>query len=298
MEKEELLEIDMQNIRHADSKIDYYDGDIAIIDNIKQLSINAPYYAKMNILLICMKGMLEFHANDYPKKIYAGEILISAPYVVLDSFLVSPDFECKIICLSDDIIQALLHQNIEHWNLNAYSQRLRILSLPDEDREQIVYYYNLIRFKINHKDRPYHKIVMQAIVQAVLYDICSFMDKGADVEHNNNLSHAQVIFNKFISLLSNRQGVRQTVSKYAADLYISPKYLTMICSKYSGKSAMDWITQYTKEEIRYYLCHTDLSVKEICIKLGFANLSFFGSYVRKHFGMPPVRLRQAYKRKQ
>ena len=71
---------------------------------------------------------------------------------------------------------------------------------------------------------------------------------------------------------------------------------------------MDWITQYCKEDIRYYLCHTDLTVKEVCTKhylchtdltvkevctkLGFTNLSFFGSYVRKCFGVSPSALKK------
>jgi AraC-like DNA-binding protein len=65
----------------------------------------------------------------------------------------------------------------------------------------------------------------------------------------------------------------------------------MLCTQYSGKSASAWITQYTKEDIRHLLCHTTMSVKEIAFKLGFPNLSFFGSSVRRNFGMSPLKLR-------
>ena len=36
-----------------------------------------------------------------------------------------------------------------------------------------------------------------------------------------------------------------------------------------------------------------LAIKEIAVKLGFCNLSFFGKYVRKHLGLSPNHYRKA-----
>lgn len=47
------------------------------------------------------------------------------------------------------------------------------------------------------------------------------------------------------------------------------------------------------EEIRYYLKNTDLSMKQVADQLGFANPSFFGKYVKEHFGMTPLQFRQS-----
>jgi AraC-like DNA-binding protein len=41
------------------------------------------------------------------------------------------------------------------------------------------------------------------------------------------------------------------------------------------------------------LKQTDLSVKQICDRLGFPNPSFFGKYVREHFGMTPLAIRNS-----
>ena len=46
------------------------------------------------------------------------------------------------------------------------------------------------------------------------------------------------------------------------------------------------------EDIRDYLKSTDHSIKEICNILGFPNTSFFGKYVKAHFGLTPVQFRQ------
>ena len=74
-------------------------------------------------------------------------------------------------------------------------------------------------------------------------------------------------------------------------LYVSPKYLSAICKAESGKTANQWITEYTLEDIRYQLLFTNHSIKEITHQLGFPNTSFFGKYVRQHFGTSPKALR-------
>ena len=83
----------------------------------------------------------------------------------------------------------------------------------------------------------------------------------------------------------------RTVEWYATELCITPKYLSSICKKQSGKTANEWITEHVLEDIRYYLKQTDYSIKQICDLLGFPNTSFFGKYVKDHFGMTPMEFR-------
>ena len=98
-------------------------------------------------------------------------------------------------------------------------------------------------------------------------------------------------FQRFLDILHSNEVKYRTVEAYASDLCISPKYLTIICKKHSGKTANEWIREQVLEDIRYYLRQTNLSIKQICDQLGFPNTSFFGKYVKAHFGMTPMRLR-------
>jgi len=82
------------------------------------------------------------------------------------------------------------------------------------------------------------------------------------------------------------------VDTYAQELCISPNYLTKVCKEVTGKTALTWIREYTEADIRYYLQNSDMSIKEICDDLGFPNLSFFGKYCRRAFGMSPSDFRR------
>lgn len=286
-----LKELNMADLNNGNKLVKYYDGDVAIVDDIHDLKDVAPLYAKMNFIIICTGGRIQFDINDRQLRLEKEEILLSAPYVILDNYMFSPDFECKILCLSDDIIHAMLGDFVNRWNVSIYSRKTNIIALPQEDREQFVYYYELIKFKMRHQDRPNSSLTMQAVIQAMLYDVIGLLDDQTEVENDGPGSHSNVVFHDFLRLIMSNDVKRRPVEYYAEQLNITPKYLTMICTKYSGKSASAWITQYTKEDICHLLCHTTMSVKEIAFKLGFPNLSFFGSYVRRNFGMSPLKLR-------
>lgn len=286
----QLKELDLDDLKDKNPIVDYYDGNIAIIDNITDLTNVAPFYAKMNFIVMCTKGRIQFDINDTPLILKETQILLSAPYVILDNYLFSSDFECKIMCLSDDVIHAMLGDHVNAWNISVHNQRTNVIQLPREDQEQFVYYYELIKFKIQHQERRYSSLVMQSITKALLVDILSLIEGNND-DIPTAPSHGKKIFNDFLRLLASKEIKHRPVDDYASELNITPKYLTMLCTKFSGRPASEWIAQYTKEDIRYCLLHTDLSVKEIAAKLGFPNISFFGSYVRRQFGMSPTQLR-------
>lgn len=288
----EIKEVNLNDLSNKNPLVDYYDGDIAIIDNISDLTYVQPFYSKLNFITLCLKGRIQFNINDTPLMLHEQQALLSAPYVILDNYLFSPDFECKILCLSDDIIHAMLGDQVNQWNITVHDQRTAIVQLPEEDQEQFVYYYELIKFKMQHQERRNSTVAMQAIIQAMLLDLVSLIEHNDDNSRANAVpSHGRTLFNDFLRLLAAKAVKHQPVDAYAAELNITPKYLTMLCAKYSGRPASDWIAQYTKEDIRYNLLHTDLSIKEVSAKLGFPNISFFGTYVRRHFGMSPTALR-------
>lgn len=287
----ELKELNLEDLNKKNSVVDYYDGDVAIIDNISNLVNVAPIYAKMNFIILCTKGRIQFNINDKPLMLTEQQILFSAPYVILDNYLFSPDFECAILCLSDDIIHAMLGEQVNTWNLRVHNQQTNVLTLPKEDQQQLVYYYDLIKFKMEHLERTNSTFIMQTIIQAMLFDVLTLIDNNQNEDAETSISHGKTIFDNFLSLLASKKIKHLPVDAYATELNITPKYLTMLCSKYSGRPASEWIAQYTKEDIRYNILHTRLSIKEISSKLGFPNISFFGSYVRRLFGVSPTQLR-------
>ena len=78
---------------------------------------------------------------------------------------------------------------------------------------------------------------------------------------------------------------------YADRLCISPKHMSMVVKKVSGRTASDWIDDYVILQAKQMLRSSSLTIQEVSRELNFSNQSFFGKYFKKHVGMSPSEYR-------
>ncbi len=84
----------------------------------------------------------------------------------------------------------------------------------------------------------------------------------------------------------------RSVTFYANQLCVTPKYLSTVCKQISGRTAFDWINEYVQTDIRHLLKFSQMPIKEIAEALQFPNVSFFGKYCRMRLGQSPTALRR------
>lgn len=282
-----IQEVSIDAINEDSPRVGYIDGDIAIIDTVRELTELNAMKAKLNFIIGCSQGCIELDVNGMRRRLERGDVLFSCPGVVLDNFMISPDFECTILCLSDRIIHELLSEHIETWNKAVYIRRANVVSLSDADVQLHALYHALITHSLRGSDRRFHKQAIQSLVRALLFELSSILYEPEPAEKPVYQTQGRQLFDRFLSMLAKEKVKRRPVGYYAYELSITPKYLTMVCEHESGKPAKDWINQYVTEDVRYYLRNTATPIKEIADHLGFANISHFGSYVRRHFGVSP-----------
>lgn len=275
-----------------DLAVYYADGNAAMFDHVRDMGQMFPQGQATNIIAICNSGVLSIDINGKCVHIEEGDVLLCPSNVRIDSCTVSEDFECKCLCLSDHIIQGLLRDKTDVWNHAVYVEQKYYVKMSDICKEEFGYYYLLLRSKTNNRQNLVPNEVIQTLIRALLLELCVHLGKLNGASHERKISQGRLLFNRFLSMISNSPVKRMPISSYASQLAITPKYLTMLCLKYSDKTASDWVVQYTLEDIRFYLRNTSLSIKEVSAKLGFANMSHFGSYVRKHMGMSPSEYRE------
>lgn len=273
------------------NKIIYYsDGDISLMTDINDLSGLNGIKSDSYLFLASRKGRLQIDINGNSHTIKEGERLTVLPQNFTDNILVSVDADIVMLRLSVRIVSDLMREHIDKWNRMIYICKAYRMSAVKNLEEQMQFYYRLILSKTMNPDQKYHKEIIRTIIKAILLEMLSNMetDRCQSAEGENK---TQFQFNRFLQILSSEDVKHRPIDFYADRLCISSKYLSVICSKVSGKSARQWIDEYTVEDIRYHLFNTDYSIKEIAYRLGFENLSFFGKYVKRHFGKSPSELR-------
>ncbi|MFA8341425.1 MAG: helix-turn-helix domain-containing protein [Rhodothermaceae bacterium] len=101
-------------------------------------------------------------------------------------------------------------------------------------------------------------------------------------------SRAEEISYQFESLVQNSVKSKQVISFYANKLNISEVYLSECVKKTTKKTAKQIIDEYLIIEAKSVLKHSNKSIAQISIELGFDDNSNFGKYFKKHTGMTPL----------
>lgn len=261
-----------------------------------------------NVIVFCNAGRMQAEIGSSDRvMLEQGQALAYPSGKTAKGLMVSPDLKISILCVSDEQLRTLLGPQIEVWNKAMYLHRVQVV-----DASWFKGFYSHIREIYKSISSPLHfeQEIINAHLRMSLLLICEefikqFPSTLEKSENNTTVSPStptgdetsreRELFNSFIGLLSHRRQKRQTVAQYAAELYITPKYLSMVCKKVSGKTPLKWINEYVVDDIRTLLKDTDLSVKELSDRLGFPNSSFFGRYFREQMGMTPLDYRMKHR---
>lgn len=295
-------EITFQTLaENEDIQIGYSDNDIVIVDSIQKFTEVNTAHVSMNAIVICTCGKVQAQMNGIMIELHQNQVAIVPQNITVTDVMVSPDFDFKGMFLTNRILQSFLREKMSVWNDMMYIHRHHIVTMKEDEILFYTHFYDMLTLTIaKGKGNPFHTDIIQSLLRAAILALCGAMKQtlqpmtnSQSSLFNSQPSTGKGHFQRFLDLLHSNEVKRHTVTAYASELCISPKYLTAICKKNSGKTANEWITEQVLEDIRYYLRQTDLSIKQICDRLGFPNPSFFGKYVKDHFGMTPLEFRNS-----
>lgn len=276
----------------------YLDENILIFDNIKVLTNPDPVRLQMNMIASCQAGSLKLNINGKVIEISKNDIFVCPPNNTLDIMDVSPDFACTAMCLSNLGLQNILHSHISIWNRAMYVDKVSVVKMTEDEMLFYDKFTDLVRLCLNadytqlSSWNPYRREIVETLLKSALLALCNSFSFALSKDERVPLSTTSELFDKFLELLQKSEVKHHPVEYFAQQLCITSKYLSIICKRHSGKTAIDWITEYTLADITYYLRSTSKSIKEISGILGFSNTSFFGKYVREHLHTSPLKYRE------
>ena len=286
-------EITLQTLAdNEDIQIGYSDNDIVVVDSIQQFTEVNTARVAMNAIVICTNGKVQAQMNSQTMELHKNQIAIVPQNVTVTDVMISPDFNLKAMFLTNRILQSFLREKMSIWNDMMFIRRHYVVTMDEDEILFYTHFYDMLTLAIvKGKDNPLHTDVIQSLLRSAILALCGAMKQKLSLATVHQVKTSDNHFQRFLDLLHSSEVKRHTVETYASELCISPKYLSALCKKNSGKTANEWITERVLEDIRYYLKQSDYSIKEICDRLGFPNPSFFGKYVKDHFGMTPLQFR-------
>lgn len=238
------------------------------------------------VIGICMSGSAEFLYDMQPKVFEARDIGITLPNHVLSNCVTSPDYKAMLIIISNRIHCTLI-QRESFVDYNKYHVR-PAFSLSEEQFERVIEVVKVIKStsSISH---PKRIEMLENLLDILFYALTHFR---GDVESQTLSSRGEQIFSRFYDLLLANYNTRHDVIWYADKLYLTPKYMSSLIFKTTGKSANEWINDVLILEAKKLLRHNRrMTVQQVAYQLGFSENSSFCRFFKRETGITPKEFR-------
>lgn len=131
--------------------------------------------------------------------------------------------------------------------------------------------------------------VIGALFAAMFHYVMGIIQRRNSLGGEEVSNRADELFNDFISLLQRHCNAERSVEFYASQMGITPKYLSLIVKKKSGRNASKLIDEAVVYEAKRLLKYSGLSIQQIAQQLNFTSQSFFGKYFKQRVGVSPSR---------
>lgn len=234
-------------------------------------------------------NLQEFRIKKNTMFIFAPNSILQAQSVEglkVHNIAVTPDFMKRINIDTKHLLPLILQ-------FASYP----CLEISPEESQALRNFIALIEQETQGSESEFSSEIIGGLIAGTIYKIGEilkrYLARHPELE-NQPHSRAKEYFTQFTQLLSEHYKRERSVGFYAQQLCITPKYLTTLIKRISGKSVSEWIDNFVVLEAKTLLKYSNMSVQEIAYYLNFPNQSFFGSYFKRNTGMSPSQ----YKAKQ
>ncbi|MEL4306819.1 helix-turn-helix domain-containing protein [Joostella sp. CR20] len=267
--------------------------DLVVVENIDSDEISKDFAETHFTHILCKNGEGHFHLNDVKHSIQKNDIVILLPNSKIRDLTLSDNFSAVYLFLSFNLISK--NNPDIGWGIKGYlfSKENPVVAIDAKTVKKCSNYFFLLREKFNDNSHRFKTQIINLQLQLFVLEMWNILaDK---MEQKLNSFDKSSIFQKFLQLVEAHCMEHREVDFYANLLFITPKYLSEICKKSSGKNASEWIQNYTTIRLILLLRNESLTFTEIADSMNFSSQSFFSRYVKKVLGVNPTEYRTKLK---
>ncbi len=279
------------NLETTEADVRYNDDELIIVDNIRDIPDPKACKLSFNVVLFCVQGKFQLNIMGRQLTLNAGQVFFAHSHVTVEDIMVSPNIQCAALCISDRVLSSILQAQLGIWTSSLYRRHYYIT----ETSACLTEVLKATELVFNREDSLFKQEILISILRAAFLSVCEelmTLSSGISKDAKVETTRSSQLFRQFVNNLQCKQIKKRHVAEYAGELFITPKYLNAICQKESGKSPLEWITEYVVQDITYYLRNTELTSTQIADELGFSNPSFFGKFVKTYLGCTPNEYRK------
>lgn len=247
--------------------------------------------SRLNALIIGVgtEGETSLTSNLQEFRLKKDSLFIFSPKHILQ-VQSNNRFKAHLIVIAPDFLKRINIDTKRMMPLFLQFGSLPCMELTHAESQSLRSFISMVEQELKGSKTDFSSEIIGGLIATTIYKVgdilTHYLTEHPEVDspiHNR----AEEYFRQFTELLGEHYKHERSVGFYARQLCITPKYLTTLIKRISGKSVSEWIDNYVILEAKTLLKYSNMSVQEIAYYLNFPNQSFFGSYFKRNAGMSP-----------
>ena len=247
--------------------------------------------SRLNALIIGVgtEGETSLTSNLQEFRLKKDSLFIFSPKHILQ-VQSNNRFKAHLIVIAPDLLKRINIDTKRMMPLFLQFGSLPCMELTHAESQSLRSFISMVEQELKGSETDFSSEIIGGLIAATIYKVgdilTHYLTEHPEVDspiHNR----AEEYFRQFTELLGEHYKHERSVGFYARQLCITPKYLTTLIKRISGKSVSEWIDNYVILEAKTLLKYSNMSVQEIAYYLNFPNQSFLGSYFKRNAGMSP-----------
>ena len=247
--------------------------------------------SRLNALIIGVgtEGETSLTSNLQEFRLKKDSLFIFSPKHILQ-VQSNNRFKAHLIVIAPDFLKRINIDTKRMMPLFLQFGSLPCMELTHAESQSLRSFISMVEQELKGSETDFSSEIIGGLIAATIYKVgdilTHYLTEHPEVDspiHNR----AEEYFRQFTELLGEHYKHERSVGFYARQLCITPKCLTTLIKRISGKSVSEWIDNYVILEAKTLLKYSNMSVQEIAYYLNFPNQSFFGSYFKRNAGMSP-----------
>lgn len=288
----DLLQLSAENAAvHLNKElilIDNFD-DPAKLEGSDLVFVDHPVKLSFSVVIFCLAGRMRFELNLQDFELQANDTLIVQAGAIGEFRGMTDDARIAVLASSSEYFQAAFQVEAT-MSLQRRLYASPFCRLTDEAMQESMTIYRLMKAKIAETNNPFRKGALLGYAQVLAYNAYNYLlASDADAEKpKEKTGRQQELYTRFVKEVQRSYTKERSISYYADVLCVTPKYLSQVVRKVSGRFAGDWISDFVVLEAKALLKSRKYTIQQIADMLNFANQSFFGRYFKDKVGCSPT----------
>ena len=245
--------------------------------------------------VFCLEGELKAEINLKTYDIRKNSVIINLPGNISRIYSIEEDqldqLHFVVVAVSSNFLSASRMDYVRMFNESIAILDNPCFEMSEDERAIFFKYFELVDALVKNSPEGLMQILRNIVSSCLYYAGRIWQEKLLAAEppksEKEQSIRAKLVLEEFLKLVAQYHDRERSMGFYAGKLCLTPKYLSKIIKKASGKSGPEWIDSFVILEAKNMLKYSDMPIKEIVYKLNFPNASVFYKFFKSHTGLTP-----------